>query len=380
MTDLAVLLVHYRTPALLVDAVHAVVRDLEASRLSAEILVIDNGSEEAERASWRDLPVRRVDPGTNLGYAGGVRCGVEATAAQRIVAMNPDVLVGEGCLGRLIEELDRGAAAAGPQFYWDEESRLHLPPTEPRSAAAELRATLGRRYPASPLFASAARRAWRLHARRHWTAAHTFGSPALSGALLAFRRDAWARVGPFDEAFRLYFEETDWLLRVRAAGLETSFVPAAHAVHLFAQSSVQEPLAAGWFAAAERRFRRRHLGAAMTRLLEALGTAPPPLGEAAPLPPRAVSGSASPAIPLAAFATPRPAQWIEVSLSAGGFPAAGEAIRNRTGARAEWRLPEMIWQRLPAGELWIRGVDARGIESSPVHLRREPAGLSGARS
>lgn len=380
MIDLAILLVHYRTPALLVDAVQAVVRDLERSRLRAEILVIDNGSEEAGRAAWRDLPVRRIDPGANLGYAGGVRCGVEASGAHRIVAMNPDVLVGEGCLSRLMEELDRGAAAAGPQFFWDDDRRLHLPPTEARSALAELHATLARRYPASPLFAHGARRAWRRHAHSHWSAARTFASPALSGALLAFRRDAWNRVGPFDEAFRLYFEETDWLLRLRAAGLESRFVPAAHAVHLFAQSSVQEPRAAGWFAAAERRFRRRYFGTAMTGVLEALGSAPPPLGEADPPSLRAVSDSASPEFPLAAFATPRPPVWIEVSLSAGGFPAAGEPLPSHATSPEKWCLPEEVWQRLPPGELWIRGVDARGSESPPLCVRRVLVGARGAAS
>jgi len=369
VSDLAIVLVHYRTPGLLVEAVGALQRDLASSRLDAEILVVDNGSEPADRKGWSGLEVRRIDPGANLGYAGGVRCGVEASRAPQIVAMNPDVLVAEGCLGRLCAELERGAAAAGPQFFWDRERRFHLPPTEPRSATAELRAALARRYPASPLLAAGARRAWRRHARRHWEAAKAFASPALSGALIAFRRDAWVRVGPFDEAFRLYFEETDWLLRLRAAGLESRFVPTAHAVHLFAQSSVQEPRAAGWFADAERLFRRRYLGAAITRVLEALGTAPPP-GEAAPAPAPPVSGGAAPAFPLATLATPRPPVWIEVALAAGGFPAAGERLRADTAATGEWRMPEEIWRRLPPGELWLRGVDAGGRESSPLHLRR----------
>ena len=126
MSDLAIVLVHYRTPGLLVEAVGALQRDLASSRLDAEILVVDNGSEPADRKGWSGHEVRRIDPGANLGYAGGVRCGVEASRAPQIVAMNPDVLVAEGCLGRLCAELERGAAAAGPQFFWDRERRFHL--------------------------------------------------------------------------------------------------------------------------------------------------------------------------------------------------------------------------------------------------------------
>lgn len=376
MNDLAIVLVHYRTPALLVDAVRALQRDLKSSRLDAEILVIDNGSDPADRKAWSDLPVRRIDPGANLGYAGGVRCGVEASTAERIVAMNPDVLVFEGCLGHLAAELERGAAAAGPQFFWDHDRRFLLPPTERRSATAELRAAAARRF--SPALSGAARRAWRRHARRHWEATAPFSSPALSGALLAFRRDAWTTIGPFDDSFRLYFEETDWLLRLGAAGLVSRFVPAAEAVHLFAQSSVQEPRAAAWFVEAERLFRRRHYGDGVANLLDML-TAGPALR--APRSHRAhrshhradapLRSETPPALPLRALSTPRPPAWVEVALAAAGFPAAGERLG---AAMGDWQMAEEIWRRLPPGELWIRGVDAAGRESAAVHLARSAGG------
>ncbi|MEO8197780.1 MAG: glycosyltransferase family 2 protein [Thermoanaerobaculia bacterium] len=372
MSDLAIVLVHYRTPALLVGAVQALRRDLESSHLDAEILVIDNGSDPADRKAWGGLRVRRIDPGANLGYAGGVRCGVEATTAGRIVAMNPDVLVLEGCLGHLAAELERGAAAAGPQFFWDRQRRLFLPPTERRSATAELRAAAARSFP--PAFAGAARRAWRRHARRHWEATAPFSSPSLSGALLAFRRDAWMKIGPFDDAFHLYFEETDWLLRLGAAGLASRFVPAAEAVHLFAQSSVQEPRATAWFAEGERLFRRRHYGAGVANLLDMLSAGPALRALRSHRSHRSHFGADSPrwsesepALALGELSTPRSPAWVEVALTAAGFPAAGERL---VAPARDWQMVDEVWGRLPPGELWIRGVDSAGRESIPVRLAR----------
>lgn len=372
MTDLAIILVHYRTPDLLVEAVHALLADLAAAHLEAEILVVDNGSDPAQRSAWRDLPLRRIDPGSNLGYAGGVRRGVEASQAPYIVAMNPDVLVVTGCLGHLHDELSRGTAAAGPQFFWDRERRVLLPPTEKRSATAELRAALARRFPGVPALAATARGAWRRHARRHWEASVPLVSPELSGALLAFRRDAWMKIGPFDDVFRLYFEESDWLLRLAAAGLRSHFVPAAQAVHLFAQSSVAEPRSQAWFAEAERLFRRRHLSAGVVRLLDALAApARRPLGR-----PDITRDEPGPlALPSSVLATRGTPEWIEIALSAGGFPAAGERLVAPLLENRMWQMPEEIWRRLPPGDLWIRGVDRSGGESPPTHVGRSLSSL-----
>ena len=148
--------------------------------------------------------------------------------------MNPDVLVLPGCLPALLAALRAGAAVAGPRFYWDRGRRLLLPPAELRTRREELlRLLAGKRGG----WAARARRRWRRHARRHWEAREPLPSHALSGSLLALRRSAWEAVGPFDEGFRLFFEETDWLLRARRQGLAGRYVPAAEAVHLYSQSA-----------------------------------------------------------------------------------------------------------------------------------------------
>ena len=102
--------------------------------------------------------------------------------------------------------------------------------------------------------------------------------------MLAISRAAWSRVGPFDESYRLYFEETDWLLRLEAAGLSSRQAAGAEAVHGFAHSTKGEPQAALWFEQSARLFRERHYGRRYARLHDRLagrldparGMAPPP--------------------------------------------------------------------------------------------------------
>jgi hypothetical protein len=196
----------------------------------------------------------------------------------------------------------------------------------------------------SPAWAERARRRWRRHARRHWEAREPLPSLSLSGSLLALRRSAWEAVGPFDEGYRLYFEETDWLLRAGRQGLTGRYVPAAGAVHLYSQSAGREPRAAEWFEESARRFRRRWYGPGFAGLLEGLDRRLP--GHVA-----AASGIPEGGLRLPEEPSAYPL-WVEVSPSPLGFPAAAERIAAPPGE--PWNLPLEILERVPAAGLTIR--------------------------
>lgn len=337
---LAIVLVHYHTPALAAAAVEALRQDVAAAGLDpaadVEWLLVDNGSDEAGRALLESLPVQRIDPGENLGYAGGVNLGVARSRAERIVLMNPDVLVLPGCVAALLAALESGAAVAGPQSFWDRERRLLLPPAEPRSRRDELAALLTG-CGARP--AERVRARWRRHARRHWQARAAFPSWTLSGSLLALRREVWERVGPFDAGYPLFFEETDWLLRAKRLGLRSEYVPGAEAIHLYNRSAAREPRSQQWFEESAHRFRRLHYGSGFTWLLERLPERRPA------------------ELPLLKEVPVEPGVWVEVSPNPAGFPAAAERI----SASGLWRLPEEIAGRLE-GSWVVQVTDGQGRE------------------
>ena len=316
---LAVVLVHYHSPRALAEAVAALALDLERSGVAAEWRIVDNGSNASELAELQALGLPIVPGAGNRGFAAGVNAGFAATTAPCVLVLNPDVSVLAGCVPGLIFELASGACAAAPRLYWDHERRFLLPVGEERSRSWEALALLAKRW---PRFAARARRRWRVDAHRHWLAAGALASNRLSGAALAIMRHAWEKVGPFDESFRLYFEETDWLLRLEGVGLVARQSARAEAVHTFAHSTKDEPQAAQWFDQSARLFRERHYGRLFARAHDRLaGVVSSP---ARPLP-RFTDTTFAAALDVAGDEE----VWVELSPNREGFPAAGARVLGR---------------------------------------------------
>lgn len=374
---LGVVLVHYHTPELARRAVASLERELAAlagQGVRGRLMIVDNGSDAAGREILAGLAAEVLRPAENLGYAGGINAGVaHLPDSHALLLANPDLELLPGALGALLAALDRGAAVAGPRFFWDAGRRLRLPPTEARDTWSAALAALA---PRSPAWAARARRRWRRHARRHWLARNDIASLALSGALLAVTRGAWDRVGPFDTRFRLYFEETDWLRRLQRAGLSSRYVPAAEVVHSFAQSAAAEPRAAEWFRESAARYAAKHQGRLRRAAMAALARAaaqPPAVADVeaarsfrAPGP-DANGGAAAGAtagepeqegrLDLSSIRAGR-RLWVELSPRPEGFPAAAEPLTS--GAR-DWRLPAEVRAGL-VGTWWAQVTDESGRE------------------
>jgi hypothetical protein len=107
----------------------------------------------------------------------------------------------------------------------------------------------------------------------------------VSGASLFVRYSVIERVGFLDEAYFMYYEETDFCLAASRAGIECWQVPASRVVHLLGRASGVTGAAANarrrpsyWFASREHYFRKNH-GAAYLHLVNVLWALAYPLGK-----------------------------------------------------------------------------------------------------
>jgi GT2 family glycosyltransferase len=154
-----------------------------------------------------------------------------------------------------------GVGALGPKLLWPDgsiqSSRRRFP--SPGSLFWES-TLLGQWFPENPLI------------QRY----HQADQPAnqaqkvdwVVGAAILIRRDAWQQVGPIDQDFFMYFEETDWCRRSAEAGWETHYLPAAQVTHYEGKSS-EQVLAARTlrFQRSKLRYTRKYFGPAWATLL-----------------------------------------------------------------------------------------------------------------
>jgi GT2 family glycosyltransferase len=278
MTDTTIVVVSYNTRDLTLAALASA--RAAAAGLDAAVVAADNGSAdgtpEAVRAAFPDVTVL-VHP-DNPGYGAAINRAAVARPAAHLCAMNADVVLEPDCLRTLLAFLRRRpeCGLAGPALVY--------PDGAPQASCKRfptLGVALGELF---GIHALAPANRWR---RRFYCGDLDLAREAtvdtVSGAVMLIRGDAFRRIGGFDEAFRMYFEETDLCRRLHDAGWQVGFCPAARAVHHHGASTVQTSVRQVEYYLSYVRYFAKHRGrdaAAALRAAVALST----LGRMAALP------------------------------------------------------------------------------------------------
>ena len=233
-------------------------RALESVR-GRETVVVDHGSTDGTVAFVRErFPGVVVVEEENLGLAFGWNTGVARTTGAYVLLLNADAWMHAGALEELIAFADSHprAAVVAP--------RLHNPDgTLQRSVRGY--PTLWRVATEYLFLRKLAPGTRALNAFYAGGFAHDRPLEAewIMGAAWLVRREAIDEVGPADDGFFLFSEETDWAYRFRRAGWEVWFDPAAVATHVYGGSHGGRLLAEN--VRSQLRFLGKHRGPAYAR-------------------------------------------------------------------------------------------------------------------
>jgi GT2 family glycosyltransferase len=195
-----------------------------------EIVVIDNASSDDTATNVREeFPdVRMIVNPTNVGHTRAVNRGFDLTESKYILVLDADTDVQAGAIDRLVEFMEErtDVAVAAPRLYDTDGS---VQPTA-RNFPGVMNGLFGRHslltrlFPNNPFSARYLRRD-KLHATE------PFQVEQVTAACMMIRRSVLASAGRWDEGYRGYFVDTDWCMRLKAAGEKVFCVPRAGATH-----------------------------------------------------------------------------------------------------------------------------------------------------
>jgi len=238
---LRIVIVNFRTPGLTADCLDSLEPEVRANP-GTHVVVVEGGSGDDSPAllreaidqrgfgEWVTLDVREA----NAGFAGSNNAAIVPALAEDpppdyVLLLNPDTVVRPGAITELLRFMDEhpDAGIAG--------SRLEDPDTTVQPSAFRF-----------PSVASDFEANVRLGPITRLLKNKVVSAPAqdtahrcdwLAGASLIVRRAVFEAVGPLDDGYFMYYEETDFCLASHRAGFECWYVPQSRVVHLVGQAS-----------------------------------------------------------------------------------------------------------------------------------------------
>jgi hypothetical protein len=239
---LSVVILNYGTPAMAIASAESVLPEITS--LSGGLVVVDNASpdDSAEHlTAWRkglpaDAPVKLVLSPVNGGFAAGNNLGVAASDAGFYVLLNSDTLVEPGAMTALLAAMraDPKLGLAGPLIL-DEAGKPATSRFRKRTPFSEFVEATGLDF---------FYRRFRTHVVPVSPDEDESEADWISFACVMLRKETIDEIGPLDERYFMYFEDSAYCLKAAAAGWKIARVEAAIVRHFEAKSSNIEDAAA----------------------------------------------------------------------------------------------------------------------------------------
>lgn len=197
---------------------------LESLPKGVEAIVVDNGSKDGspDAIAAKFPAVRLLRNAANRGFAAAVNQAMDVARGRYFLLLNNDARLSPEAVDVLLKFMDAhpDVGMAAPQLLHEDGRKQHSYDNIPSLATAFLNKSLLRllnpgKYPS-----------------KRQEVAEPKDVESVIGACMIVRREVVERIGPLDEAYFLFLEETDWCLRCRKAGWRVVFVPGAKVVHL----------------------------------------------------------------------------------------------------------------------------------------------------
>ncbi len=230
MMQLAIVILNYRTPQLVIDCLNSLQSEVKIGEHT--VIVVDNQSGDNSVPlisqaigdhQWQDW-VTLLPSAVNGGFSAGNNLGIKAVEAEAYLLLNSDTIVRPGAIESLLAALKTHpeAGIVSPRLEWPDTTpqiscfRYHSPLSELIDAAGTGPITKLLKPFDVPIPVSDT------PFEPQWT----------SFACVLVRREVIDEIGLMDEGYFMYFDDVDYCRRTRQAGWKILHWPKARVVHL----------------------------------------------------------------------------------------------------------------------------------------------------
>lgn len=189
---------------------------------SAPILIIDDGSNPAAAHRLQDLAgdfpdIRCIRNAVNMGFSKSVNAGILATTSD-IILVNNDCFVEAGCVAALEKALEESPGIIGAKLLYTDRTIQHAGVGFYKGLPAHIGVGAAEDD----------------YNERNEPIAVTF-------ALVAISRSTIDTIGMLHEEYFIAWEDVDYCLTARKAGVSVIYEPTAKAIHLEGQTRGNQP-------------------------------------------------------------------------------------------------------------------------------------------
>lgn len=226
MKKLSVIIINYNTPAMTGKAIRAFKENAVGFDFDYEIILIDNNSsQKISNEIIKELNLKYIVNGQNLGFAKAVNQGIKAAQGKYILFLNSDVIVETEAIAKLLAYLDKEdrTGIIGPKFIYPD----------------------GKNQISSGRFANFWRELFRFTLLYKILPLGVFNKDFknvrlvdwLSGGCMLIKTELIKQIGLFDENYFFGAEDKDFCLRAKNYGWQVIYYPEAQVIHKHGFSS-----------------------------------------------------------------------------------------------------------------------------------------------
>ncbi len=225
--ELSIIVVSYNTADYTRRAIESIYEETKETLF--EVIVVDNAStDNSVTVLNQHFPqMTLIKSEKNTGFAGGVCCGVEQARGQFLLLLNPDVLILDGAVDKLMKfakQFPENGIWGGVTLSSDLTLNSQNAYKSETFSTLFFRAVgLSKAFPRNCLFNQVNYGSWNRDTVKE--------VDIITGCFFLTQRKVWDQLGGLDTVFFMYGEEADYCIRALAEGYQPLITPNARVIH-----------------------------------------------------------------------------------------------------------------------------------------------------